>query len=29
VLTHIRSQWGNQAAAVTPVEVNRVRGGAQ
>lgn len=29
VLTHVRSQWGNQAAPVTPVEVNRVRGGAQ
>ncbi len=25
VLTHIRSAWGNQASAVTPLEVNRIR----
>lgn len=26
VLTHIRSQWGNQAAAVTPLQVQQQRG---
>jgi mono/diheme cytochrome c family protein len=25
VLTHLRSQWGNQAAEVTPLQVNRIR----
>lgn len=25
VLTHIRSAWGNQASAVSPLEVNRIR----
>ena len=25
VLTHIRSQWGNQASEVTPLQVNRIR----
>ncbi len=25
VLTHVRSQWGNRAAQVTPLEVNRIR----
>jgi len=25
VLTHIRRSWGNQASAVTPLEVNRIR----
>lgn len=25
VLTHLRSQWGNQAPEVTPLEVNRIR----
>jgi len=25
VLTHLRSQWGNQAREVTPLEVNRIR----
>ena len=25
VLTHIRGAWGNQASAVTPIEVNRIR----
>ena len=25
VLTHLRSQWGNQAAEVTPLQVNRTR----
>jgi mono/diheme cytochrome c family protein len=27
VLTHIRSAWGNQAGAVTELEVNRIRAG--
>ncbi|MES2412170.1 MAG: cytochrome c [Pseudomonadota bacterium] len=26
VLTHIRSNWGNRAGAVSPLEVNRIRG---
>jgi len=26
VLTHIRTAWGNQAAVVSPLDVNRVRG---
>ena len=25
VLTHLRAQWGNQAAEVTPLQVNRIR----
>ena len=25
LLTHLRSAWGNQASAVTPLEVNRIR----
>ena len=25
VLTHLRSQWGNQASEVTPLQVNRIR----
>jgi mono/diheme cytochrome c family protein len=25
VLTHLRTQWGNQAAEVTPLQVNRIR----
>ena len=25
VLTHLRSQWGNHAREVTPLEVNRIR----
>jgi mono/diheme cytochrome c family protein len=25
VLTHLRSQWGNQAGEVTPLQVNRIR----
>ena len=25
LLTHLRSTWGNQASAVTPLEVNRIR----
>ena len=25
VLTHIRGAWGNQASAVSPLEVNRIR----
>jgi mono/diheme cytochrome c family protein len=25
VITHIRTSWGNQAGAVTPLEINRVR----
>ena len=25
VLTHIRSAWGNQAATVSPLDVNRIR----
>jgi hypothetical protein len=24
VLTHIRTSWGNQASAVTPMEVSRI-----
>jgi mono/diheme cytochrome c family protein len=28
VLNHIRSQWGNQAPAVSPVQVDRVRAAA-
>jgi mono/diheme cytochrome c family protein len=28
VLNHIRSQWGNQATAVRPIQVDRVRGAA-
>ena len=27
LITHIRTSWGNQAGAVTPLEVNRIRGG--
>ena len=27
VLTHIRNQWGNQAAAVTSLQVLKLRGG--
>ena len=26
VISHIRNAWGNQASAVTPLEVNRIRG---
>jgi mono/diheme cytochrome c family protein len=25
VLTHLRTQWGNQASEVTPLQVNRIR----
>lgn len=25
VLTHLRTRWGNQAAEVTPLQVNRIR----
>ena len=25
VLTHLRTQWGNQAPEVTPLQVNRIR----
>ena len=25
VLTHIRTSWGNQAALVSPLDVNRIR----
>ena len=25
VLTHLRTQWGNQAGEVTPLQVNRIR----
>ena len=25
VLTHLRTQWGNQANEVTPLQVNRIR----
>ena len=25
LISHIRTSWGNQAGAVTPLEVNRVR----
>ena len=25
VLTHLRSQWGNQASEVTPLQINRIR----
>jgi mono/diheme cytochrome c family protein len=25
VLTHLRTQWGHQAAEVTPLQVNRIR----
>ena len=28
VLNHIRSQWGNQADAVSPMQVDRVRSAA-
>lgn len=28
VLTHIRGSWGNQASAVSPLEVNRIRAGS-
>ena len=25
VLTHLRTQWGNRASEVTPLQVNRIR----
>ena len=27
LISHIRTSWGNQASAIAPLEVNRIRAG--